>query len=941
MTGTSGNPPYEPGSPATRADIAGCYRVFLGRDAESDAVLDEKIGQSKQDIIFGFVGSQEFRDMVLTPLLDGDASSRALALMKFDPSDHLWLINFLGLPLEKQKLPSAAGGFPGLLGAYLRHPAVAEVVDGLFHTATAAELAERAMALAAFAYDRLSRSGVVDPKHYLSQFDHIDAEEIDVVEHYISVGSFEGVDPGPLFDTKWYLSQLDDPAVTRSNALLHYLEVGGFTGLDPNPLFDSDWYLAVTPEAELARVNPLEHYVKSGGRENFPCLLFDAPWYVRSNPGLFSSDLNPLAHFLTSSIDELSDPNQLFSCKWYLENVPAARAAGINPLVHYLQFGVGEGARPNAEFDPSWYLAQHSSVRDAGMEPLSHYLRYGFDAGLDPSPSFSTRWYAERYADELNGMHPLEHFLKVGKIKGSLGRDVSLPYIQQIRRMELRCAAEVPEMIRHINVMTIKPLFVVITPSGVIGSDAQSESISNQIYPNWRVTTASCVSDGIPEMKLDGAAMFIWLDEGDLLSPFALYNFAAALNGDPTLNIIYGDEDALDAAGKRMQPFYKPDWSPDYLESVNYFGSAAAYHIRVAKLALPPATSSYDLALRATELSQKVGHVRHIVLHSPDRFSADAARIESDRAAIKGRFDRTGRAGVISLGEPGKRCYDLKLDAGRLDSVSIVIPTAGKVVDIDGRRIDLIMNCVALIRAERQRYNPEIVIVHNGDLGHDRMAALKKNRCKLVEYKDPVFNVARKLNIGAEAASGKFILLLNDDIEPITPDWIERMMAHFLKPHVGVVGAKLLYTNNEIQHAGVVINGSNADHVSRFARKEDSGYFFSGVAVRNFIAVTGACMLTPAHLYKRIGGYTEALKVSYNDVDYCLKVREAGYTVVFEPAAELFHFESKSRVPSLDPLEYEYLQRRWARELVTDPFYNEERLTLAPPTFEVKLSGRF
>ena len=161
------------------------------------------------------------------------------------------------------------------------------------------------------------------------------------------------------------------------------------------------------------------------------------------------------------------------------------------------------------------------------------------------------------------------------------------------------------------------------------------------------------------------------------------------------------------------------------------------------------------------------------------------------------------------------------------------------------------------------------------------------------------------------------------------------MLSHFEKRHVGVVGAKLLYVNHQIQHVGVVHNGGNADHVSRGRDRGDEGYFFSSVGARNFMAVTGACMMTPASVFWRVGGFSESFAVSYNDADYCLKVRSAlGLSILCDAQTELIHLESQSRAAVLDMSEWNLYHSTWARDLVSDPFYNERHLSLAPPTFE-------
>jgi GT2 family glycosyltransferase len=210
---------------------------------------------------------------------------------------------------------------------------------------------------------------------------------------------------------------------------------------------------------------------------------------------------------------------------------------------------------------------------------------------------------------------------------------------------------------------------------------------------------------------------------------------------------------------------------------------------------------------------------------------------------------------------------------------------------------------------------------------------LAESECRRITYSDPVFNIAKKLNLGVSIANGELLLLMNDDIEILTPAWIERLLEHFEKPHVGVVGAKLLYPDEQTQHVGVVQPFGNPDHVRRRFPRNDAGYFFSTCGVRNYSAVTGACMMTPASIYREVGGYGDELAVNFNDVDYCMKVRRKGLSVVYTPSAELIHMESLSRDVSLDRGELACYRQRWAAEVVSDPFYNQRFLTVEPPTF--------
>jgi GT2 family glycosyltransferase len=192
------------------------------------------------------------------------------------------------------------------------------------------------------------------------------------------------------------------------------------------------------------------------------------------------------------------------------------------------------------------------------------------------------------------------------------------------------------------------------------------------------------------------------------------------------------------------------------------------------------------------------------------------------------------------------------------------------------------------------------------------------------------------MNMGVNASSGEFLILLNDDIEILTHDWIEKMLAHFEKQHVGVVGARLLYPDGKIQHAGVVSVNGSCDHVRRFYPGDEAGYFFSTSGARNYQAVTGAAMLVRKNVYQQVKGFCPDLPVNLNDIDFCFKVRKLGLTVVYEPRARLEHMESQSRVFE-DRGETEIFQERWAEELVKDPYYNEEFFSENPPKFNIAI----
>jgi GT2 family glycosyltransferase len=496
--------------------------------------------------------------------------------------------------------------------------------------------------------------------------------------------------------------------------------------------------------------------------------------------------------------------------------------------------------------------------------------------------------------------------------------------------------------------MVQKPTFTVVVDGrhGGSGLEVTIESIRKQLYPFWDVrvlldAAAASLPDDVKTLEDTSLSdipgdFIVFLQGGQRLASNALYEFAAAIDRRPDIDLIYGDEDSVGASGRRRDPFHKPGWSPDYLETFNYIGFPACFRALVARGCFDDG-HVYDFVLRFTERTMRALHVPKILGHGVENPGVEEATVAGavalDIKALSGRLSRTGRRGSVYEHELHKGCYGARLELKRSPLVSVVIPTAGRTVRVGERGIDLIENVIGQIRDRSTYKNTEIVVVDNGDLSPGQLRVLAEAGCRRITYSDPIFNISKKLNLGVSIANGELVLLLNDDIEILTPAWIERLLEHFEKPHVGVVGAKLLYPSGEIQHVGVVHNFGNPDHVRRRFSRSEAGYFFSTCGVRNYSAVTGACMMTPARIYREVGGYSDEVAVNFGDVDFCMKVRRKGLSVVYTPSAELIHMESVSRGASFDMRELAWYHQRWAAELVSDPFYNEGFLTVEPPTF--------
>jgi GT2 family glycosyltransferase len=416
------------------------------------------------------------------------------------------------------------------------------------------------------------------------------------------------------------------------------------------------------------------------------------------------------------------------------------------------------------------------------------------------------------------------------------------------------------------------------------------------------------------------------LDHDDELAPDALLEVVKLLGEHPELDLIYTDEDKLDATGRRVEPFFKPDWSPDLLLSINYVCHLSVYRRAVLDEVggFRPGfdgSQDYDLVLRFTERTQRIGHIAKILYHwrKVPRSTAAVAdakpyAFESAQKALREALVRRGLQGEVTMSPPGMYTVRYAINSDPL--VSIIIPTKDKA--------GILRTAIDSIERRSTWKNRELLVVDNGSAEPESLRYLRdlEGRHRVLPYAEP-FNWSSINNFAAKHACGEYLLFLNNDIEVIAPDWIEAMLEHAQRPGVGAVGAKLLYPTRTIQHAGVVVGvGGVANHAFRRLPAQDSGYFGLPMLIRNCSAVTGACMMVRAELFRELGGFDEGLRVAFNDIDFCLRLRARGLYVVYTPHALLYHHESATR-GTLHPPEDERLMReRWPGAIERDPFYN-------------------
>ena len=440
-------------------------------------------------------------------------------------------------------------------------------------------------------------------------------------------------------------------------------------------------------------------------------------------------------------------------------------------------------------------------------------------------------------------------------------------------------------------------------------------------------------------LKLAQGGYVGFLDNDDELAKQALYEIVKAVQ-ESKYDLVYSDEDKLDIEGKRCDPFFKPDWSPDLLLSHNYICHFSVYRRKILDELGGlregfDGSQDYDLVLRFTEKANNIKHIPKILYHWRKIPGSTAARVDAKSyafdAAKKALTDAMRRRGLKADITDGKwlGSYRIKRNIEGEPLVSIIIPFKDKV--------DILKPCLDSIITKSTWKNYEILLVNNRSELLETTEYLqelavrikadesqKLPRMQILNYDRP-FNFSAINNFAARQASGQYLILLNNDTEVITPDWIECMLEHAQRPDVGAVGVKLLYPENKVQHAGVLIGiGGIANHAFLKQEAFENGYFGQINVIKNYSAVTGACMMVSKNIYQKMGGLDEEnLGVAFNDVDFCLRLRGKGYLIVYTPYAQLYHYESLSRGYDVAINEVKYMQQK--HELFIkqgDPYYN-------------------
>lgn len=511
-----------------------------------------------------------------------------------------------------------------------------------------------------------------------------------------------------------------------------------------------------------------------------------------------------------------------------------------------------------------------------------------------------------------------------------------------------------------------QPLFSILTPVYEPPEDvlrACIESVLAQTLGDWElVLVDDCsASEGVREVLRDYAAadarikvgfrsvnggivaatnecierasgqFMALLDNDDLLAPRALETVASVLADD--VDLVYTDEDKTEDGRSFFDAFRKPDWSPERLRSQMYVGHLGVYRSDLVRRlggfrAGFEGSQDYDLCLRVSERARRIVHLPEVLYHwrvlgtsvASDALAKPYA-YDAARSALTEHLQRVGIGGEVEMILPG--CYRTRRGLEGQPLVSIIIPTRGGSGRVRGVTRCFVVEAVRGI-IERSTYpNYELVVVADGVTPEHVIAELKAiagDRLRLVPYPRP-FNFSDKINLGALNACGEHLLLLNDDVDLITADWIETMLGLSQQVDVGMVGAKLYFEDDTIQHMGHHYWKREASHIGLGDPRRSYGYFSQYLIDCEVSGATAACAMVRKDVFVQVGGFSTSLPVNFNDVDFSLKVRGTGRRIVATPHVELYHFESKTRVARVLSYEVDAMNRRWGRLMVEDSYW--------------------
>ena len=663
-------------------------------------------------------------------------------------------------------------------------------------------------------------------------------------------------------------------------------------------------------------------------------------------------------------------------------------------IKHYIEEGVELGLDPSPSFSTLYYLSQNKDVRKEGLNPFLHYILFGYSELRRPKESicqedfipFKSIFCFDILLKRLYGHYKRENY-SVSYLFKMVKRDGLSQSIVNIKNIVVNRKIYISNSLNGQSYTYITPIYTKVIKQEIASLRKKPKisiimpvynvdvkwlkkainSVKKQWYPNWEL----CIVDDNSKntqlvrylenlnhnkikiqlknvnehisatsnaaLKMSTGEFVALVDHDDEITPDALYEVVKVINKS-NADFIYSDEDKIDLKGNYSEPHYKPCFSPDMLNCQNYIS-----HLTVIRKELlnrvdgftvgREGAQDYDLYLKVLELNPKIKNINKILYHwskipgstAVSHDSKSYAHINGKKSLLDSLMRCNVKAEVYDGKFPGT--YDVKYRINNEPLVSIIIPFKDKP--------EILSQCLTSIFKSTYK-NYEIICIDNNSKGSNVKKLKEKYESKYVSFYEynSNFNYSAINNYAVKYyAKGSHLIFLNNDTEVISEDWIESLLQYSQQDDVGAVGALLLYPNDRIQHAGVILSlGGVANHSHLGLHKEHSGYFGRPWITQNISAVTAACMMCKTSIFKKVCGFdSENLPISFNDIDLCLKFSSIGYKNIYNPNAKVIHYESLSRSKKYsDQLlkETQYMIRKYKNRIQNDPYYSKELLEI-------------
>ncbi|HXE12403.1 MAG TPA: glycosyltransferase [Bryobacteraceae bacterium] len=771
----------------------------------------------------------------------------------------------------------------------------------------------------------------------------------DPLSHYLRYGWKEGHNPHPLFDVSYVLATNPDLG-TETEPLMHYMRRGAIEGRNPHPLFYSRYYLEQNLDVAAAGANPLAHYCGCGFREGRnPNPLFDSRYYVETNSNL-NWETNALAHFVTQGAADRRSPHPLFNTAFYSERNPDVAAAGVNLLEHFLSTGFAEDRDPHPLFDLSFYIQRSPRILQTRQNPVIHYLTNGAREGKDPHPHFDTNYYLDTYPDvRYSGVNPLVHFITYGRDHGYEPNSYYKTFLNPTSDFEFPTAPIEILQQQKPHPLHYRPLISVVMPtynSPPKYLHLAIRSIQQQMYANWEL----CICDdgsfseatlellrreaerdsrihlqcnsrngGISHatnqaMSMAQGEFVAFMDHDDELTKDALFEIVSAINTHSDADALYSDQDFINDDGSLDQPFFKPDWSPDFFRGVMYVG-----HLLVVRRTLALETGfdsqfdfvqDFEFMLRLSERTQKIVHVPRVLYHwrriqgSVAFHSDEKPGIETLQAeAVNAHLKRCGIPAVATSNPSHPHrlliCPELH---GPAPTVTILLDMRGQLSD-SARSVSSIL--------DQTTYNPF-------EIGLIGAAEPSANAASL-----PFRVLGNTFSSALEKVQSEFVVLVRPAIEILSSDWLNHLLLYAEQPGIACVGPLILRPDGKVSNAGLIVTGFAETRMAMHGFPPNSdGYAGSLSCAREVAALDDACVMVETRKLRQFSILEEYETTPYQIIDVCLRAAKSGMRNICNPraAVKLFCQSIHERVPVFDRVLF---QNVWAYEAPRhDPYYN-------------------